>query len=41
MSAGKFGRIGGGSHIPVHKPSSELRENADTVLGQEGNLCPL
>lgn len=41
MSAGKFCRRGGDSHIPVHKSSSKLRGDADSVLGQEGNLCPL
>lgn len=40
MSAGKFSRIGGDNHIPVHKPS-KLRENSDIVLGQKGELFPL
>lgn len=38
MSAGKFSRRGGDSHILVHKLSSKLTENTDTVLGQEGNM---
>lgn len=41
MAAGKLSRIGGDSHVPEHKPSSKPRENTDSVLGLEGNLCSL